>query len=525
MTKRTPKENTDVHGEAAFDVFAAIVGLTHVISDRKQRQFFSRDIFYWDAARDADLVVQPGTPGEVGRVVRAASDFGYHISTRGGGMSYTNGYGPAEAKAVLIDTRRLDAIRTVNRTDRYVIVEAGCTWQQVDEALKPLGFKVMFPAPFSGVYSTVGGALSQGVPMGMVGILGLEVVRADGKLVHTGSWSAHENASPFFRNFGPDLTGLFLGDCGTFGIKTAAALQIEPRPRHLAHASFAYESYEDLCETYIEMGPFDFLIRRVGLDPFKSQNAAKVGFKEAVRTLGDVTGSGPSLLSGLRDSMKMATAGGNFMKGVKWSLHLTAKGAGDKDAVVALELAREVCLKRGREIPNILPRAMDARLYSIRGFLGKDGQRWVPTNSIFPLSRAVEVATAVQEFFDKRRVDMDRWGMWESYMNNSGAGYFMCEPSFYWLDEVSELHLAHLPADEARKFRKIEANPDARRYAMKLRDELRDFFYDIGAIHVQLAKFYRYQESLGEETRRLVNEVKDIMDPRHILNRANLGFE
>ncbi len=524
MAKRTLDHELSVQESAAFDVFAAIVGRDRVITDQDGRQYFSNDIFYWEGNETADLVVQPRTNDEVGRVVRAASEFGYHISTRGGGMSYTNGYGPAEAGAIVIDMRRLNEIRVINETDKLVIVEAGCTWQRLDDALKPLGYKVIFPAPFSGIYSTVGGALSQNIPAGMAGILGLEVVRADGKIVHTGSWSAHDNASPFFRNFGPDLTGMFLGDCGTLGLKTAAALQIEPRAKTLAHGSFAFETYEDLCQTFVEMADFDFLVRRVGLDPFKSQNAAKVGFKEAIKTLGDVTSSGPTLLSGIKDSFKMATAGTNFMEGVKWSLHLSAKGLTDEGAEIALQLARDVCLKRGREIANILPRAMDARGFSVRGFLGKDGQRWVPTNSIFPLSRAVEVATAVQGFFHIRRSDMDQCGMWESYMTSAGAGYFMCEPSFYWVDEVSQLHLNHLPADEAKKFRQIPANLEARAYAMKLRSELRDFFFDLGAVHVQLAKFYRYQDSLGDESKRLLKEIKDVMDPRHILNRANLGL-
>ena len=524
MASRTLEQDADVRGDAAIDVFAAIVGRDHVITDEAERRYFSNDIFYWDSTEVADLVVQPANSDEVGRVVRAASEFGYHVSTRGGGMSYTNGYGPAEPGAVVIDMRRLDAIRSINETDNLVIVESGCTWQKLDDELKARGYKVIFPAPFSGVYSTVGGALSQNVPAGMVGILGLEVVRADGKTLHTGSWGAHDQASPFFRNFGPDLTGLFLGDCGTLGVKTAAALEIEPRARNLAHASFAFETYEDMCHTFIELANFDFLVRRVGLDPFKSQNAAKVGFKEAIKTLGDVTSSGPTLMSGIKDSLKMATAGTNFMEGVKWSLHLSAKGLTDDGAETALELAREVCLKRGREIANILPRAMDARGFSVRGFLGKDGQRWVPTNSIFPLSRAVEVATAVQAFFSIRRADMDQCGMWESYMTNAGSGFFMCEPSFYWVDEVSELHLRHLPADEAKKFRDLPPNLEARAYAMKLRDDLRDFFYDLGAIHVQLAKFYRYQDSLGEEPRRLMKELKTLLDPHHVLNRTNLGF-
>ena len=74
-------------------------------------------------------------------------------------------------------------IREINVTDRYVVVDAGCTWISIVDALEDQGLKLDFPAPFSGIYSTVGGAMSQNVPSTMKGILGIEVVRADGAMV------------------------------------------------------------------------------------------------------------------------------------------------------------------------------------------------------------------------------------------------------------------------------------------------------------------------------------------------------
>ena len=514
----------ELSSESGASRLAAIVGEKHVITDEKERQVYSNDIFFWNDAAIAEFVVQPGSPEEVAGVVKAAAELGLNISSRGGGMSYTKGFVPAEAGCIVFDLRRLDKIREINETDRYVIVDAGCTWTSVTDALKPHGLKVDFSAPFSGIYSTVGGALSQNVPATMKGILGLEVVRADGTMVRTGAWGRQDPDTPFFRDYGPDLTGIFLGDTGAYGIKTGASLHLSRRPYGIAHGSFAFETYEEMAQTMIDLGPYDFVTRRVGLDPFKSQNAAKVGFKEAIKTLGDVSTSGSTLVSGLKDSVKMASAGTNFMDGVKWSLHLSVEALTDAAAEAGLDKVRQICLNRGREIANIMPRAMEARGFSVRGFLGKDGQRWVPTNSLWPLTRAVEVATAVQAFFNDRRKEMDEHGMWESYMTNYGQGYFMCEPSFYWVDEVSEHHLRHLPEDEAKKFRSLEANPAARTYAQTLRFELRDFFHDLGAVHVQLAKFYRYQDTLAPETKRLVHELKDLLDPDRLLNRSNLGL-
>ena len=504
---------------------AQIVGSDKVITDEEERRYYCNDIFFWNEGAVADYVVQPSNKDEVAALVRVAAELDLCISARGGGMSYTNGYRPSRTACILLDLRRLNAILEINTVDRYVTVGAGCTWESVSEALKPHGLKFDFAAPFSGVYSTVGGALSQAVPAGMQGILGVEVVRADGSIVRTGSWGRKDNSIPFFRDYGPDLTGIFLGDGGAFGIKTAASLHVSRGAEGITHGSFAFENYQDMAQTMIELGPYDFVTRRVCLDPFKSQNAAKVGFKEAIELLGAVASSDASLTGGFRNTAHMVTAGSNFMDGVKWSLHLSVEATTAPGADAGMDIVRRICLKRAREIANIIPRAMEARKFSVRGFLGREGQRWVPTNSIWPLSRAAEIATATQEFFNNRRFEMDKYRMWESYMTNYGPGYFMCEPSFYWVDEVSELHLRHISPAEAEEFRKLKPNLEARHYAQKLRSELRNFFYELGAVHVQLAKFYPYKDSLAPETWRLMGELKNLMDPDERLNQKNLGFD
>ena len=86
------------------------------------------------------------------------------------------------------------------------------------------------------------------------------------------------------------------------------------------------------------------------------------------------------------------------------------------------------------------------------------------------------------------------------------------------------MHLRHLGKEEADKFRALPANLPARTFAKQLRMELRDFFYDLGAVHVQLAKFYRFEDSLSAETWRLLKDVKGMLDPERRLNPHNLGL-
>ena len=104
------------------------------------------------------------------------------------------------------------------------------------EAVRHASAQRPSPAP-----STVGGLASQGIPAGLDGILGLTVVLADGTVVRP----ARQGSSIAMR--GPDVTGLFLGDCGAFGIKTEVVLRIAPE-QPAAFASFGFDDVDPLLD-------------------------------------------------------------------------------------------------------------------------------------------------------------------------------------------------------------------------------------------------------------------------------------
>lgn len=491
-------------------------------TDEDTRAALSHDLFFWDDIVLPAMVVAPTSSHEVAAVLRVAQSHGRNVYVRGGGMSYTNAYGPTEADSILLDLTKLNQVREIDVTNRYIVVEAGCTWRDVVEALRPHDMVVDFPAPLSGSHSTVGGAISQNVPGGMQGVLGLEVAMADGSLLKTGAWSSTLNDKPYYRNYGPDLTGLFIGDSGVYGIKTAVSLHLKAKPRGVAFGSFAYDTYEDMAEAMIALSPMDFISRRTGLDPFETANISKVGMGDAIKALAGAMAEEKTLAAGVRSMAKLAAGGTNFLDGVKWSLHLKTEGASTQAAEDGLELARQACVKRGRELPPILPRARDAVGFSIRKFLGKDGERWIATSSLWPISRAVEIATKSQAFFAARQKDMDALNIAHSYITNFSPYYFLCEPCLYWPDALSRLHLDNVSAAEEKKFKAFAPNPEARAYVRQMRTDLRDYYQSLGSIHVQVGGYYHFADVIQPEARALLSRIKGAVDPTGILNRGKL---
>jgi FAD/FMN-containing dehydrogenase len=480
------------------------------------------DLFFWENLVAPACVARPTSSQQIAELVQLANQFNRPVYLRGGGMSYTNAYGPTQPNALLLDLSIMNSVIAVDPVNRYVVVESGCTWKQVVDALAPHNMLVDFPAPLSGSHSTVGGALSQNVPGSMQGVLGLEVILADGSIVRTGSWGSAQNDQPFYRNYGPDLTGLFLGDSGTFGIKTRAALHLKHKPAGTAYGSFAFETYEDLAATMIELAPYDFITRRTGLDPYETRNISRVGMGDAIKAVGQVAAQEKNAISGFKEAVKMISRGRSFLEGVAWSFHIKVEGVNAAAAADSLAIARQVCLKRSRELPAILPRAREAVGFSIRKFLGADGERWVATSALWPITRAVEIATAVQGFFAEHQEEMDRLGIAHSYITNFSPYYFLCEPCFYWRDQLSPLHLQNLSPTEAARFKVFEPNPEARAVVIRMRGELRDFFQALGSIHVQIGEFYGFQDVLAPETRQLMQRLKAALDPDNRLNPGKL---
>ena len=201
------------------DQLADRIGEEYVLTDEASCVLYAQDVY--TKGLTALAVVRPGDTDELADIVSSVTSAGHAIIARGGGMSYTSGYVPKEEGSVIVDMSRMDRVLEINTEDMFVTVQAGCTWKSLHEALDGSGYRTPYWGTLSGIHATVGGGMSQNsifwgsarYGTAVDSVLGLEVVLADGSTVRTGS-GAQKHGTPFFRHYGPDLTGLFCCDTG-----------------------------------------------------------------------------------------------------------------------------------------------------------------------------------------------------------------------------------------------------------------------------------------------------------------------
>lgn len=499
------------------NALADIVGLDQVLTDPAACDLASSDLFIWPHRQRAELVVRPKDVQQLSAVMRLLHEADMPAVPRGAGMSYTGGVVPG-MPAVVLELTRLDSI-DIHADDLYAVVGAGCTWEALAAALQPHHLRAVQPNPISGSVSTVGGAASQNVPGGMHGIVGLTVVLSDGTIAHTGSGAMVQGAHGQC-NAGPDLTGLFLGDCGAFGVKAAIALRLAPA-HPAAFASFAYDDADALLIDMMRLLRDGLVTRAFSMDQAKTQTATDVGVGEAAGIVGAVVRNAGSITQAVRDVAQLAMSK-RSLNSATWSLHCVVEAPTQALADEELLLAKRVCAQGAKEIDNVLPKTLHAKPYSIRGFVGPLGERWVPIHGIIPLSRARACMAELQGHFALHEQELSKLGITHTWMISSMGAYLTIEPMLYWNDALDPLHLRNLSERNRTRFDHFAPNPVARDRVRSMRNELCEIMDQHGAIHAQIGRFYPYAGRMDAGSHELLQRIKQALDPKAVMNPGAL---
>jgi D-lactate dehydrogenase (cytochrome) len=515
------------------DRLIQIVGPAHVALDEASRAAMSEDI--WKRGQLAACVVAPGSTEEVSRVVAAATAAGRAVAPRGGGMSYTGGYTPDQPGAVVLDLRRMNRILDVNPAAMTATVEAGVTWADLRTALKAHGLRTPFWGPLSGISSTVGGGLSQQNAFFGAGVWGptsesvatLCVVLADGAIVRTGS-AGTAGGRAFFRHFGPDLAGLFLGDTGALGVKTEVTFRLIAEPSHEGWVSFGFDTLAATARAVAAVARTGLACEVAAFDPA----LAKVRMRRAslladAKTLAAVVTSQKSLLDGVVQGAKMALAGRGFMDDAGFTLHLVTEGTSQGQVDHALGVFRQIAkAEAGREIENTIPKAMRAAPFTpLNNVLGPDGERWAPIHGIVPVDRGEACWSALEAVFEARRARLEAKGVTTGYLVTTIAtNGFLIEPVFFWKDERFALHESTVEASYLARLPVNPADPEALALVEECRDAILDVFGAHDGAHFQIGRTYRYAQTRAPETLAFLKAIKAVVDPHGLMNPGALGL-
>ena len=161
---------------------------------------------------------------------------------RGSGTSLSGGSLPVE-NGIVIGLNRLNRIIDLDPEERIAVVEPGVINAHVTQAATPHGLHYA-PDPSSQIICTIGGnvAFNSGgahcLKYGMTSnhVLAIKAVLATGEVVTFGSRSRD--------HLGPDLTGLFCGSEGLFGIALEITLNLLPPAQEYHTVLVGYNSLE-----------------------------------------------------------------------------------------------------------------------------------------------------------------------------------------------------------------------------------------------------------------------------------------
>lgn len=521
-----------MNDRVVIDALEALLGPDAVRTDDEARELTAGDL-HVVGERPAAVVRPPDAAG-VAAAVRAATSCGYAVVARGGGLSYTGGYAASTPRSICFDMRGLDRIVDISATDMTITVEAGVTWRQIDEALRPKGLRLPFIGTFSGAGATVGGGLGHGALFfgsaryGCAAdiVLGIDVALADGTMLRTGQGALAVDSKPISRSFGPDLTGLFTHDGGMFGIKTAASFRLIRTPPETGYASFAFSTFEAASDALCEMARCELAEEIYILDPGTTQALASDN-GAAVKAAATAVRRAGGAFKALTTLAELAKGGRDFIPDGHFSLHLTAAGRSAAAVRADLSEAHGVAARHaGRAIAPTLPRLARGNLFGdLNGVLGPAGGRWAALNAKVAHSEAQRLIEAFDGLVSRHRGAMASHGVTYRRLASALANHcFSFEPVFHWQDSWRPLHRTAPEPAFLAGVEEPEANMEGRALVDRLRQETVDLFRSLGAASNQIGRSYPFHQALSGAPRTLLSNIKMALDPRGLMNPGVLGF-
>lgn len=197
------------------------------------------------------LVIKPGSTEEVSRALKYCNDHMLAVVPQGGNTGLVGGSVPVYDE-IVINTSRMNKIRSFDEVSGTLVVDAGCILEVVDHFLAeknhifPLDLGAKGSCQIGGNIATNAGGLRLLRYGSLHGnVLGLEAVLPDGTVMDDLSKLRKNNT-------GYDLKQLFIGGEGTIGMITGVSILCPQRSKAVNVAFFGLESFEKVQKAFRE---------------------------------------------------------------------------------------------------------------------------------------------------------------------------------------------------------------------------------------------------------------------------------
>jgi len=230
---------------------ADIVGSDNVFDDPETREKYSKDCSFYHASMPS-CVVFVKNAGEVQGIVKYANEHMIPVTPRSSGVSFYGAGLPSQG-GIILDLTKMNKILKVDPRNKFVKIEPGVTWGQIQEELEKQDVMVcnpLLPHPLKSVLTSSMEREPILIPKSEYDetFLTAEMVLANGELYWTGTAMGKGMASGNFPDCLYPGARLFVGVQGTFGIVTWANIKAEWLPKREKVLFMSFERIEDLAE-------------------------------------------------------------------------------------------------------------------------------------------------------------------------------------------------------------------------------------------------------------------------------------
>ena len=199
-----------------------------------------------------DVVVFPENVAQVSEILQLCHKDSIPVIPHGTGTGLEAGVSAVKGGVCIDLATNMKSIEDYNMEDFDITVQPGVTREELNHFLKNDG--LWFPvdpganASICGMCSTSASG-TNAVRYGTIkeNCLNLEVVLADGRVLHTGGRAKRPRKS----SAGYNLTNLFVGSEGTLGVITKATVRLHAQPESIAAAIVSFPDIQSAVRTVV----------------------------------------------------------------------------------------------------------------------------------------------------------------------------------------------------------------------------------------------------------------------------------